>query len=196
MPEEVFFPVIETDRLTLRPLAINESEDLLEIFSDPEVMKYWNTAPWTKLQDAIDFINSSNDAMRRQESLVLGIYLKPDGALAGKCMLFNYDKESRRAEIGFGLRSSCWGRGYISEAGEVLIGYGFNALGLRRIEAEIDPQNQSSAKALEKLGFTKEGLLRQRWEVNGIVSDSALYGRLASDEPPGSTNTYQSHAER
>ncbi|PAU76512.1 GNAT family N-acetyltransferase [Halomonas salipaludis] len=196
MSEEVFFPVIETDRLTLRPLAINESEGLLEIFSDPEVMKYWNTAPWTNLQDAVDFINSSNDSMWRQESLVLGIYLKPDGTLAGKCMLFNYDKESRRAEIGFGLSSSCWGKGYISEAGEVLIDYGFDALGLRRIEAEIDPENQSSAKALEKLGFTKEGLLRQRWEVNGFVSDSALYGRLASDEPPSSINTYQAHAER
>ena len=55
------------------------------------------------------------------------------------------------------------------------------ALGLRRIEAEIDPDNHASAKALEKLGFTREGLLRQRWEINGIVSDSALYGRLVSD---------------
>ncbi|WP_240754039.1 GNAT family N-acetyltransferase [Natronospirillum operosum] len=81
----------------------------------------------------------------------------------------------------FGLGRSFWGKGYIGEAGEALIQYGFNSLGLRRIEAEIDPDNQSSAKALEKLGFSEEGFLRQRWEVNGIVSDSALYGRLASD---------------
>lgn len=181
MPKELFFPVIETERLNLKPLAIDDSHSLLEIFSDPEVMRYWNTAPWTTIQDAIDFINKSNDSMLRQESLILGVYLKSTGELAGKCMLFSYDQESKRAETGFGLGRSCWGKGYISEAGEALIQYGFDSLGLRRVEAEIDPNNQSSAKALKKLGFSREGLLRQRWEINGVVSDSAMYGRLVSD---------------
>ena len=184
MSEALFHPVIETTRLALRPLVLNDSRSLLDIFSDPAVMRYWNTAPWTGIQDALDFVNRSNDSMRRQESLILGICLKSTGELAGKCMLFNYDKDSKRAEIGFGLGSSFWGKGYISEAGEALIQYGFNTLGLRRIEAEIDPDNHASAQALKKLGFSQEGLLRQRWEIDGVVSDSALYGRLISDEPP------------
>src|SRR5690554_3070306 len=183
MSQKLFSPVIETKRLVLKPLVIEDSESLLKIFSDPEVMRYWNTAAWTEIKDSLGFINESNDSMQRQESLVLGVHLKATGELAGKCMLFSYDKESKRAEIGFGLGRSSWGKGYIREAGEALIQYGFNTLGLRRIEAEIDPDNQSSAKALEKLGFSREGLLRQRWEVNGIVSDSALYGRLVSDHP-------------
>ncbi|MDF3126492.1 GNAT family N-acetyltransferase [Rheinheimera sp. 1928-s] len=180
---EAFYPVIETKRLVLRPLAISDSESLLSIFSDAEVMKYWNTPPWTSIQNAVDFINDSKDSMLCQASLTLGVYLKPTDELAGKCMLFNYDKESKRAEIGFGLSRACWGKGYIGEAGEALIQYGFNKLGLRRIEAEIDPDNLSSANALEKLGFSREGVLRQRWEINGVVSDSALYGRLVTDEP-------------
>ncbi|WP_369959477.1 GNAT family N-acetyltransferase [Pseudomonas benzenivorans] len=183
MSQELFFPVIETERLTLKPLVIDDLDSLLEIFSDPEVMRYWNTAAWATTKDSLDFINDSNNSMQRQEALILGVHLKSTGELAGKCMLFSYDKESKRAEIGFGLCRSCWGKGYISEAGEALIQYGFNSLGLRRIEAEIDPENLSSAKALEKLGFSREGLLRQRWEVNGIVSDSAIYGRLVSDHP-------------
>lgn len=182
MSEELFFPVIETERLILRPLETGDAPSLLAIFSDPEVMKYWNTAAWTEVHDAYNFISVSNDSMLRQESLVLGIYVKSTGELAGKCMLFSYDQGSKRAEIGFGLSRSCWGKGYIGEAGEALIQYGFDSLGLRRVEAEIDPDNHSSAKALEKLGFSQEGLLRQRWEINGIVSDSALYGRLASDQ--------------
>lgn len=191
MSEDLFCPVIETTRLILKPLVVDDSESLLAIFSDPEVMKYWNTEPWVGIQDAYDFVDDSNNSMRRQESLVLGVYLKSTGELAGKCMLFSYDKESKRAEIGFGLGRPCWGKGYISEAGEALIQYGFTSLGLRRIEAEIDPDNHSSAQALEKLGFHQEGLLRQRWEINGIVSDSALYGRLASDcSPPHSKATY------
>lgn len=87
------------------------------------------------IQDAYDFVDSSNSAMLRQESLVLGAYLKSTGELAGKCMLFSYDKDSKRAEIGFGLRRPGWGKGYINEAGEALIQYGFATLGLRRIEA-------------------------------------------------------------
>src|SRR5690554_2246609 len=188
MSQELFFPVIETERLILRPLVTDDSDSLLKIFSDAEVMRYWNTAPWATIQDAIDFINESNDSMQRQESLILGVYLKSTGELAGKCMLFSYDKESKRAEIGFGLGRDYWGKGYIGEAGEALIQYGFSSLGLRRIEAEIDPENESSAKALEKLRFSQEGLLRQRWEINGVVSDSALYGRLESDDSPNQHN--------
>ncbi len=67
------------------------------------------------------------------------------------------------------------------EAASAIIDYAFGTLNLRRIEAEIDSDNVLSGKALERLGFVKEGLLRQRWEINGHVSDSVLYGLLAED---------------
>lgn len=86
---DAFFPAIETERLVLRPLALCDSEPLLSIFSDAEVMKYWNTPPWTSIQNAVDFINDSKDSMQRQASLTLGIYLKTTDELVGKCMLFN-----------------------------------------------------------------------------------------------------------
>jgi len=165
----------------LRPLSHENAKDLLAIFSDPDVMKYWNTAPWVSLDDAQNFISESANAMNRQESVTLGIYLKATGELIGKCILFSYVQESKRAEIGFGLGKSFWGNGFILEAGRALLSHGFDVMGLRRIEAEIDPENVSSARTLERLGFVKEGLLRQRWEINGIVSDSALYGVLAND---------------
>lgn len=65
MSEELFFPVVETERLTLKPLVIDDSDSLLEIFSDPEVMRYWNTAPWATIQDSLDFINESNSSDTR-----------------------------------------------------------------------------------------------------------------------------------
>ena len=176
-----FMPTIDTERLLLRPLNLEDSQALLGIFSDPEVMRYWNTPPWTDLDDARDFIKSSAEEMARQESMTLGVVLKDTNELIGKCMLFSYEKESKRAEIGFGIGREYWGNGFVSEAGEALLDYGFNVLGLRRVEAEIDPDNVSSGKTLERLGFMREGLLRQRWEINGVVSDSALYGMLSAD---------------
>lgn len=181
MTAQKFMPTIESDRLVLRPLNHGDAKELFAIFSDPVVMRYWNTPPWASLDDARNFISSSLDAMTRQESITLGIILKTTGELIGKCMLFSYAKESKRAEIGFAIGPSHWKRGYVSEAGQALLEYGFEELGLRRVEADIDPDNVSSGKALERLGFVREGLLRQRWEVNGVVSDSAIYGILAED---------------
>ncbi|MFC3032057.1 GNAT family N-acetyltransferase [Pseudoalteromonas fenneropenaei] len=170
---------IETERLILKTLVEEDAKELFAIFSDHEVMKYWNTKPWTAIDEAKSFIAKSLEATHSNTEVILGIYLKNTGQLLGKIMLFNYEKESRRAEIGFGVGRNFWGQGIVFEAGNALIEYAFNTLKLRRIEAEIDPDNISSGKALERLGFEKEGHLRQRWEVNGVVSDSALYGLLA-----------------
>lgn len=176
--------VIETPRLTLSPPLLADAPALLSIFSDPLVMKYWNTAPWQSLDDAIRFIERSRKELSDRSALTLCIRDKQSGQLAGKCMLFSFSTSSRRAEIGFGLGRDYWGKGVLNEAAEALVAYAFKVPGLRRIEAEIDPENQASASALRKLGFTQEGLLRQRWEINGIVSDSALFGLLAEDKKP------------
>ncbi|NUZ09881.1 GNAT family N-acetyltransferase [Pseudoalteromonas sp. McH1-7] len=172
---------LDTERFTLRPLTSQDAEALFAIFSDTDVMRYWNTPPWDSLHDATQFIKQSHEDLTTQKALTLAIVSKGDKALIGKCLLFSWDKESRRAEIGFGIAKSQWGQGVIPEIGTALIDYAFSTLKLRRIEAEIDPANIGSAKVLAKLGFTKEGHLRARWEIAGDVSDSALYGLLASD---------------
>ncbi|ESP91444.1 MULTISPECIES: GNAT family N-acetyltransferase [Pseudoalteromonas] len=171
--------VIETERLILKALTKEDARALFAIFSDHEVMKYWNTEPWGSMEQATCFIAKSTATLENNTQMTLGIYWKETGELLGKIMLFSYDKPSKRAEIGFGISRRYWGKGIVSEAGQALVEHAFNHLGLRRIEAEIDPDNISSSKALERLGFEKEGVLKQRWEINGVVSDSAIYGLLA-----------------
>ncbi|EGR0693145.1 GNAT family N-acetyltransferase [Vibrio parahaemolyticus] len=170
---------IETERLILRALVAEDAGDLFSIFSDNEVMKYWNTEPWVSVDEAKTFITDSARSMDSNTEVIQGIYLKSTGQLLGKIMLFSFAKESRRAEIGFGVSCDFWGKGIVLEAGSALIEHAFHTLKLRRIEAGIDPDNIASGKALERLGFVKEGFLRQRWEVNGVVLDSAIYGLLA-----------------
>ncbi|WP_010604265.1 GNAT family N-acetyltransferase [Pseudoalteromonas maricaloris] len=181
---------LDTERFTLRPLTSQDAEALFAIFSDADVMRYWNTPPWECLDDATQFIKQSHEDLTTKQAITLAIVSKSDETLIGKCLLFSWDKESRRAEIGFGIAKSHWGQGVIQEAGSALINYAFSTLQLRRIEAEIDPANIGSAKVLTKLGFTKEGHLRARWEIAGEVSDSALFGLLASDlQYKAKTNT-------
>ncbi|HCZ9272094.1 TPA: GNAT family N-acetyltransferase, partial [Vibrio alginolyticus] len=94
---------IETERLILRELVEDDASELFDIFSDHEVMKYWNSGPWVSIEEARTFIAKSTQAMNRNTEVTLGIFLKSNGQLLGKIMLFNHVKESRRAEIGFGV---------------------------------------------------------------------------------------------
>lgn len=172
---------LRTARLLLRPYRASDAPAVFAIFSDPKVMQYWSTPPWTGIEQAHTAIARDEQAQAAGEALRLGIQRVADGALVGQCTLFNFHAASRRAEIGYCLASSAWGQGYMAEALGALVDYGFGALGLNRFEADIDPLNAASARSLERMGFAREGLLRQRWIVDGVVSDSALYGLLAQD---------------
>lgn len=172
---------LETPRLVLRFLEPSDAPSLLAIFSDPEVMRYWSTPPWTSLDDAHERIARDQEAMAAGTYICLGIVRRSDDSLIGTCTLFHFVLESRRAELGYGLARSAWGQGYLQEAASAMLNFGFGALGLHRVEADIDPRNRASARSLERLGFRQEGLLRERWIVAGEVSDSAVYGLLARE---------------
>ncbi len=169
-----------TQRLLLRPLNSADASALFAVFSDPRVMRYWSTPAWTAIEQALAFIERSADALAKSEALRLGLVRRSDGQLIGQCTLFAFAEASRRAEIGYTLAASEWSQGYMHEALSALIDHGFDGLKLNRIEADIDPRNAASARSLERLGFTREGLLRERWIVDGEVSDTALYGLLTS----------------
>ena len=83
--------------------------------------------------------------------------------------------------MGYSLASAHQGRGLASEAVTLALLYAFDVLELRRVEADVDPRNLPSCKVLERLGFQREGLLRERWNVNAEICDTALYGLLARE---------------
>jgi len=172
---------LNTGRLLLRPLGADDAPALLAIFSDPAVMRYWSTPPWDSKDKAHAEITHDLKEMANGKYLRLGIERTQDRTLIGNCTLFSIVAHCRRAEVGYALSSSAWGRGYMNEALHALLNWGFSQLGLNRVEADIDPRNKASAKILERLGFQKEGCLRERWIVDGEISDTALYGLLLSD---------------
>jgi len=169
---------LETARLLLRPLGAEDAPALLAIFGDPEVMRYWSTPPWTSPDDALAMVRRARESATEGTALRLGVVRRVDGALVGTCTLFDLVASSRRAELGYALARSAWGQGYAREAVGALLDHGFGAMGLHRVEADVDPRNAASARLLERLGFVREGLLRERWIVAGEVTDTALYGLL------------------
>ena len=172
---------LSTARLLLRPLRKEDASALLDIFSDAKVMRYWSTKPWESIEQAHAMIGRNLEAMAAGEQLRLGLERNEDGALIGTCTLFSISEQCRRAEIGYVLASHAWGKAFMDEALRSLLNYGFTDMRLNRVEADIDPRNEASARTLERLGFTKEGYLRERWIVGDEVSDTALYGLLHRD---------------
>jgi ribosomal-protein-alanine N-acetyltransferase len=172
---------LASSRLLLRPLLDEDALSLFQIFSDPRIMQFWSSPPWASVADAEAKISRNRAGMAAGTSLDFGIFALEDERLLGTCDLFHLDQQCRRGEVGYGLAFDAWGQGYMQESMLALLDYGFKELQLNRIEADIDPGNEASAKLLTRMGFQLEGLLRERWIVGGEKSDSAMYGLLLSE---------------
>ena len=173
--------ILTTERLRLRPLLASDAAALFAIFSDARVMRYWSSAPWASIDKAHEMIARDATALVAGEHLRLGMETVDGTRLIGHCSLFGFNAQCRRCDIGYGMAFDAWGHGYMHEALTAILNYGFIELSLNRVEADIDPRNVASAKTLERLGFVKEGFLRERWIVDGEVSDSGIYGLLRRD---------------
>jgi RimJ/RimL family protein N-acetyltransferase len=168
-------------RVTLRRLTEADAPALYGFFSNPEVMRYWSRPVMTDPAEVTRLLDGIMADYQSGASLPLGIERNDDGVLVGNCTLFHFHEASRRAEIGYVLGRPYWGMGYMHESLQTVVNYAFGKLDLNRLEADIDPRNSASARSLERLGFRREGLLRQRWIVAGEVCDTDFYGLLRED---------------
>ena len=168
---------IQTARLKLRPLREADVATLFEIHSDPKAMRYWDASLWQNDERGRAMV-ARDLALTTRDYLRLGIELVASGKLLGTCALWRINEQSRRAEIGYILGSQDWGQGYMYEALSALLDYAFTELNLNRIEADTDPRNERSVRILDRLGFLKEGLFRERCIVDNEISDAAMYGLL------------------
>lgn len=173
--------VLTTERLALRFLTPADVHAQYAIYSDPEVMRYWSSAPWTSMQQAEESVAASIASYKDGTGMRYAFTLRDTGEVIGNGTLYNFYPQNRRADIGYALARAHWGKGYMREALAGLLDHAFGPLELHRIEADIDPRNDASAKLLESLRFQREGYLRERWFVNGEICDTILYGLLARD---------------
>lgn len=170
---------LSAQRLQLRSLSAADVPALYRMYSDPDAMRYWSSAPWDSMQQAADYFAAAQAGYENGELLRMGVEV--GGELAGIINLYSFSRQNRRCDIGYMLDRAFWGKGYMQEAMATLIDYAFRVLRLHRIEADIDPRNTASAKLLKSLHFVHEGHMRERWIVNGEVCDTDFFGLLRSD---------------
>ena len=177
-------PTLEGARVRLRPLRASDADALFALHSDARVMRYWSFPAWTEREQAVARIAQLERDNAQSEFYTWATTIDGTDRLAGTVSLFTLNRAHRRAEIGYALASSAWGNGYATEALRLAIAFAFDSIGLARLEADIDPRNDASCRLVERVGFSREGLLRQRWHVAGEITDSAMYGLLRDEYSP------------
>lgn len=172
------FPVLESDRVRLRGLREDDVAGLYRLFSDPRVMRYWSRGPMTEHAEAVDYAKTILDGFSQRTVLNWIVADPATDAMLGTCTLYEINPAHARAGLGYALMPDCWGKGLAGEAATLAISYGFLELGLHRIEADTEPNNRRSNAVLEKLGFRREGLLRERFHHPDGIQDSLVFGLL------------------
>jgi ribosomal-protein-alanine N-acetyltransferase len=166
------FPQLETERLVLRELTIEDRESVFGNFSDRKVTKYL-MEPFTSLEQADNIIKAFQEEYERGTGLTWAITLKQDGAFIGTCGFEN--KPGLRGEIGFDLSRAFWGMGYMSEALNAIMVYGFEKLGLDKVEAHTLLLNSRAIHLLKRLDFKVSGVLRESSWGNGRFWDEVFF---------------------
>jgi RimJ/RimL family protein N-acetyltransferase len=167
--------------LLLRPFSSADADALFALHSNVHVARYWDSPPWRERTRAARFIEACENMAAEGGGARVAIERLTDTSFVGWCSLTRWNPDYRSASIGVCLDDAAWGHGYATEAGRALLEWAFDALNLNRVQAETDTRNAACARVLEKLGFVREGTLREDCIVDGDVSDSWVYGLLKAE---------------
>jgi len=178
-------PVLETKRLRLRPLRMQDARDIFSYASDPDVARYVLWEPHQSLGDTRSYIRYVRSLYRRGLPSSWAVEELSSGRVIGTIGFMWYSESCQSVELGYSFSREYWNQGYATEALRVVLDSAFASLPLNRAEAQHDIRNPASGRVMEKCGMRKEGILRQRIRNKGEWVDVALYSVLREERIPG-----------
>lgn len=167
------FPILITERLILRQLLVDDEQEIFTLRSDSEINKYLDRQVSSTIEDARNFINQVNENIAKNASLYWGITLSDTNILVGTICLFSFSDENGNCEMGYELLTNFQGQGIMKEAVQKVMKYAFNTIKVKKIEAFLHRDNQSSINLLERLSFRNS-------DKSGAVSPELLCYRLTN----------------
>lgn len=175
--------LIEGPRVCVRQVGESDLAALLAINGDEQVTRFLGHTPWKAMAEAEAWFQRISAQQAAGSALEFVIVARQTGVVLGRCGLFEFEKINAHAGLGYLLGRAHWKQGYMREALTALIECAFNEMGLRKIEAKVETLNTASANLLRRLGFQREGVLRERWISNGEPMDAEVYGLLRHEWP-------------
>lgn len=176
------FPQLETSRLTLREMTLDDVEFYFHHFNNEKIVE-GSIFPGPKsLETAKKELELyCVNPFKENRGIRWGIIRREHDELIGTCGYYDWNKTAHRAEIGYDLEPAYWGQGIMTEALQAALQYGFERMRLNRIQVLIDSKNTRSVKLVDKLGFKREGVLRQYSHFNGQFRDEICFSLLKEE---------------
>lgn len=172
-------PALETERLILRRVTPNDVAAVFAYASDPQVSRYTTWEPHDSPEASRAFVDSLLVHYAAGEVANWVLALKGDDRrVVGTCGFVYWNTRHHRAEVAYALARPLWGRGLMTEAIRRVRDFGFDVMGCNRLEARCLSENRASARVMEKVGMTFEGVLREQMYVKGAYRDLRLYSLL------------------
>jgi len=183
MSQENYFdlPTLETDRLLLRKLTMEDLEDIFAYGSDEEVSKYVTWDTHRTIADSKSFLDFAFSRYHDRKVAPWGIVYKKNQRLIGTIDYVWWKPVHHTAEIGYVLSRDYWGKGLMPEAAKEIIKYGFKEMDLVRIQAKCFVENGPSSRVMAKIGMSYEGTIRKEMFVKGKHQDLKLYSIIKED---------------
>lgn len=169
------FPIIETDRLLFRRVSELDVNEILELRSNPETMRYIPRPLLKNTDDALAHYKMIDDAIENNTGINWAVTLKGNPKLLGIIGFYRIQPENYRAEIGYMILPEFQGKGIVTESIRRLVQYAFEEMKLHSVEAVIDPDNMASERVLQKCNFVKEAHFKENEFYEGKFWDSVIY---------------------
>ena len=168
------FPRLETERLILRELADTDAEAYFQVCSEYEWLRLWGFPVHSSPKDTLAMIRQQREAYEAGLQLRWGIALRGINKVIGSICLYRFVVPHFRAEVTYEQARAVSGNGYMTEALRAVVRFGFEELDLHTIEAGIDPGHAGSLRVAERVGFQREGYLRENFFFEGRFYDTIL----------------------
>ncbi|MBT2692500.1 GNAT family protein [Bacillus sp. ISL-55] len=174
-------PQLETERLILRKISLEDIDDIHTYASNPEVSKYvfWEAHKTRAATE--EYVKMILALYEEGKIAPWGIHYKEDNKLIGTVDFVSWQPQHKTAEIGYALSMDYWGRGIATEAAKELIRFGMKEMKLVRIQAKALVANKGSERVMEKAGMNFEGILRKFIFIKGAHYDVKMYSIIRED---------------
>ena len=173
-------PTLETERLRLRPFTLDDEAAVFALASDPAVARFVRFEAHRTRAETRAFLKLVQQHYEYGDPFAWAIILREDGRLIGSCGFVSQSPECKSAEIGYWLGKPYWSKGYAVEAARALVRFGFEQMGLERIEAKCFLENHAGQRVIERLSMRFEGTDRSEM-IKGEYPELRVYAIARQD---------------
>lgn len=176
------FPVLQTNRLTLRDIRLEDAEQIFKMRASGRVNQFIARNNMSEPEAAKQLVERTRNAFDQKQAIGWAGILRDGQEIIGTCGFNQIDMPNLRAEIGGELAVDYWGKHIATEAVVAIVRFGLETINLHSIEAKVSPQNRGAIFLMEQLGFRKEAHYTDRIFFNNQFMDMAVYSLIKGNE--------------